>query len=278
LKKKQSPKPVIVSELFPELLGSLIDLLGQLSRKEWQADTVCTPWSVKDVCLHLLGSDIGGLSWRRDGFSIFNEIECFDHLVQLINQHNTNWVKCTQHISPELLIDLLKMTGEQTSEYFQSLDPFELGVPVDWVGPDPAPNWLDLAREYTERWHHQQHIRDAVRKPGMTEPKFLSPILDTFVLALPRTFETVQAENGTSIQLTIQGKVSKEWVLLKENSGWKLFEGSQERNHASIVLEDEIAWRVFTKGITNAEARNQAEIRGDHVLAARVLKTVSIIA
>ena len=36
---------------------------------------------------------------------------------------------------------------------------------VNWAGPEPAPIWLDPAREYTERWVHQQHIRDAVRNP-----------------------------------------------------------------------------------------------------------------
>ncbi|HEX3202686.1 MAG TPA: hypothetical protein VHW42_12245 [Actinomycetes bacterium] len=42
--------------------------------------------------------------------------------------------------------------------------------PVSWVGPDPAPNWLDVAREYSERWTHQQQIRDAAEIPGRDGP------------------------------------------------------------------------------------------------------------
>jgi uncharacterized protein (TIGR03083 family) len=272
------PKPIVVADLFPELLDSLIDLLGGLSKEEWDTATICKPWSVKDVCLHMLGGDISNLSWKRDGFSVFSEIESYDHLVQLLNQHNANWVKSTQHFSPELIIDMLKFTGDRVTEYFQSLDPFELGVTVDWVGPDPAPNWLDLAREYTERWHHQQHIRDAVGKPGLMEQKFLSPILDAFILALPRSFEDVRAENGTSLQITIKGNVKKDWVLLKEKSQWKLFEESQGTHQASIIMEDDLAWRVFTKGILKGEAKLCAEISGNQELGERVLETVSIIA
>ncbi len=52
-------------------------------------------------------------------------------------------------------------TGEQTNAYFQRVDPFAMGGPVSWAGPEPAPVWLDVAREFTERWHHQQHIRAA---------------------------------------------------------------------------------------------------------------------
>jgi hypothetical protein len=59
---------------------------------------------------------------------------------------------------------------------------------VSWVGPDPVPNWLDVAREYTERWTHQQQARDAVGMPGLREPTFMAPVLATFVHALPQAF------------------------------------------------------------------------------------------
>jgi len=78
-----TPKPVMVADLFPELLESLINLLGGLTKEEWDTPTLCASWSVKDVCLHMLGGDIGNLSWKRDGFSVFSEIESYEHLVQL---------------------------------------------------------------------------------------------------------------------------------------------------------------------------------------------------
>ena len=110
------------------------------------------------------------------------------------------------------------------------------------------------------------------------EQKFLSPILDAFILALPRSFEDVRAENGTSLQITIKGNVKKDWVLLKEKSQWKLFEESQGTHQASIIMEDDLAWRVFTKGILKGEAKLCAEISGNQELGERVLETVSIIA
>ncbi len=85
-------------------------------------------------------------------------------LVAAIDRQNAVWVTGARRISPRLLIELLEMTGELTEAYFTSLDMTALGMPVDWAGPEPAPVWLDVAREYTERWVHQQHIRDAVGK------------------------------------------------------------------------------------------------------------------
>ena len=51
--------------------------------------------------------------------------------------------------------------------------------PIDWAGPEPAPIWLHVAREYTERWVHQQHIRDAVGRPGLNERRWLGPVLES---------------------------------------------------------------------------------------------------
>ncbi len=118
-----------------------------------------------DVARHLLADDVGMLTRRRDGYRGANvSINGWEELVAFIDRQNALWVEATQRIGPRLLVDFLKLTGEQVSTFFQSLDPDALGVPVDWAGPERAPVWLDLAREYTERWHHQQHIRDASRQ------------------------------------------------------------------------------------------------------------------
>jgi hypothetical protein len=274
----KTPEPILVAELFPSLLDGLICLLESLSEDEWDYPTACTPWSVKDVCVHLLGGDLNNLSWKRDGFSVFPPIESWDHLVRLLNEKNQLWVRATWHFSPRLIIDLLRFSGDKVTTYFQSLDPFEMGVPVAWVSSEPAPVWLDLAREYTERWHHQQHIRDAVNKPGFKESKYLSPILDAFILALPRTFEVIPAKPGTSLQIQITGNVDRNWILLKESRQWMLYEGSEGEHEASIILEDDLVWRIFTKGILKDQARKHVVIKGNPELGERILETVSIIA
>jgi hypothetical protein len=45
-----------------------------------------------------------------------------------------------------------------------------------------------------------------------------------------------------------------------------------------VTLDDQVAWRLFTKGISVAEARDSASIDGDAALAECVFATVSILA
>ncbi|MCW5849944.1 MAG: maleylpyruvate isomerase family mycothiol-dependent enzyme [Anaerolineae bacterium] len=185
----QPVQPILVVDLFPPLLEGLLALLDGLSEVDWDRLTACAGWSVKDVADHLLGGDLSMLSRRRDSYHLnVGDLSAWETLVQFINTWNRDWVTATRRLSPRVTRELLAWAGPQVSALFASQDPFALGGPVSWAGPDPAPVWLDLAREYTERWHHQQHIRDAVGRPGFTEPHFMAPVLDAFVRALPHTY------------------------------------------------------------------------------------------
>jgi uncharacterized protein (TIGR03083 family) len=274
----KSPEPVIVATLFPEIHEKLIALLKNLSANDWQKPTVCTNWSVKDVALHLLGVDVGNLSRRRDGNVSNASVNSWGELVTFVNDWNQSWVSAADRMSPHLLIDLLVLVGSQMCEYFQELDPYSMGDAVVWAGPEPAPVWLDLAREYTERWHHQQHIRDAVRIPDLKQPKYFSPVLESFAWALPRTYYETIADENTSVTLTITGQAGGRWSVLRNNMTWKLYSGAPSESIAEVIIDQDIAWRLFTRGISQNAAREQIIFKGDQALGLKILEMVSIIA
>src|ERR1700730_15622756 len=134
----KTPEPILVADLFPHVLDSLLEVLSGLTAEDWTRPTACALWSVKDVALHLLGGDVGILSRKRDAFGD-KSIMSWEELVALINRLNETWVNATRRMSPRLLCGLLKHTGEQVCDYFKSLDPFAIGSAVDWAAPDPAP-------------------------------------------------------------------------------------------------------------------------------------------
>jgi uncharacterized protein (TIGR03083 family) len=273
----RTPQPIIVVDLFPEILEALISLLSGLSTADWEKPTACTSWSVKDVALHLLGDDVAMLSSGRDGHPSPVSVHNWQELVTFVNAWNEGWVQATRRLSPRLLVDLLQLTGLQVCAYFRSLDPYAIGRPVSWADPDPAPVWLDLAREYTERWHHQQHIRDAVGRCGLKKPRFLAPVLDAFVRALPHTFSETDAVDGAGLALTISGAAGGQWFLLRQGEGWNLYVDVQREAHAEVIVDADVAWRIFTRGLSKDEARDRVTIVGDQSLGTKVLDMVSII-
>lgn len=275
----KSPEPVLTAHLFPKLRQHLLSLLSSLSGQDWQQPTSAGKWNVKDVALHLLSGDIGNLSRRRDQHSLPGPATSeWKDLVAFINSINESWVVAGQRISPRVLCDLLAHVGPQMDAYFQSLDPLALGGAVNWAGPEPAPQWLDVAREYTERWHHQQQIRDATEKPGLYEPRLFAPVLDTFVRALPYAFRNVDAADGTFVQLTITGPGGGDWAVRKSAAKWELLTGKAPGAAAEVTLRSEDAWKIFTRGIRGAEALRRAGIAGDSFLGSKIVEMVSVIA
>ncbi len=276
--KMKQPEPILVLELFPELRRKLLELLASLAPQEWALPTACSEWSVKDVAAHLLGGDVGMLSRRRDAFTPPGKPPAhWGELVALINRLNREWVAAARRMSPRVLCDLLAHTGPQVEKYFASLDPFAIGVPVDWAGPERAPVWFDLAREYTERWHHQQQIREATGRPDLTERRLFAPVLDTFVRGLPYTFRDVQAPEGATVKLTVTGPAGGQWMLARERRTWRLCLAAGENASAEAAITQDDAWRLFTKGLGKEEARARATFLGDAALAAKALDLVAVI-
>ena len=192
-----TPAPVLVLDLFPAERAALVALLEALSLDDWFRPTVAGDWTVKDIAAHLVADDLGRVSSSRDDHRQ-PWVPADEPLKAYIDRRNAEWVTAMRRLSPRVLRSLLEFGGQETQRLFESVDPFALGSPVDWAGPQPAPNWLDLARELTERWHHQQQIREAVGAPLLNDETFLRPVLATFARALVPPFRDVDASVGTS--------------------------------------------------------------------------------
>lgn len=278
----QPAGPIMVLDLFPQERRQLLELFSDLSEEDWDTPTICQGWTVKDIGLHLFGDDIGYLSGKRDRFNnpFFRnkDMHAWESLVKNLNEANELWVKAAERISPKLLSDLLALTGKQFYEYLQSLDPMAIDGVVSWAGPDPAPLWLDIAREYTERWLHQQQIRDAVNKPGLKEKRFFHPVLDTFVRALPHTYKDIPVADMIVIQFGVTGEAGGTWYLVGEAKRWSLYTAVELQPIAIVTMDQETCWRLFTKGMNKDQAKANTTIEGDQKLGEKIFDTVSIIA
>jgi uncharacterized protein (TIGR03083 family) len=267
-------------ELFPGLSRNLVEVLRSLSASEWGAPTVCGPWTVKDVAAHLLGGSLGRL-WLPEEKTAAGKGAAlsFAELLALINDKNDDWVQSARRISPHMLVDLLEMTDKRLYRHFKTLDEnAPASANVAWAGEERSANWFDAAREYTEKWLHQQHIRAAVGRPLLVSRKWLYPVLDTFLRALPYTYREVDAGEGAVLVVRIRGRAGGSWSLRRERQGWQLYAGADRAALARVELDADLAWRLFTKGIAAAMAEQSARVRGDQALGRVLFEMVSIMA
>lgn len=272
-----------VVPLFPEERAALLELLRSLTDAQWTLPTVCTGWSVKDIAAHLVADDLGRLSHGRDGYSAArldpNPGEDFEAvLLDFINAQNEAWVAATRRMSPRVVMDLLEWTGDETQAYFESLDPEAPGLPVSWAGQSESPNWFDLAREYTERWHHQAQIREAVGAPMLYDERLFAPVIDTKANAVPHALRGTAAEDGTIVRLVVQSSFVRSYDVVRSEPEWRLCRVTEAPTAAAVTMDGDTFWRLFTHSIPRADAMARSEVSGDAALTDAVFDSLAIIA
>ena len=172
----------VILDVYRPERDTLVALLGGLTPSEWDRPTECPAYTVKGVATHVLGDDLSLLSRQRDaaqdGLSLLAPEMPEADFRAVLDAFNDRWVATTRFLSTTLLLELLRLTGEWTAAYYESVDPDAPGEPVGLFGAGrdaTSAFWQAIAREYLERWVHHSQIRRALGLPSLSEQRFLGP-------------------------------------------------------------------------------------------------------
>jgi uncharacterized protein (TIGR03083 family) len=265
--------PIDVLPYFSKEEQALMTLLGALTEEDWRRPTGCAGWTVKDLAAHLLGGKVGRLSRSRDGHT--SEAprpgESFPRFIDRINEE---WVVACRRLSTDVLLTMMYEFMGQTTEYWAKLDLDADGEPVTWAGDEPAPRWLDAARDYSEFWVHHVQIREALEHTRL-EAEYAEPIADTFVRALPHTLRDVETRVGKQVGYTVTG--AGKWYARRERDGWVLDRGAPPSRSplAAVTTDLDTFWRLCTR---NAPDLSRVKTSGDENVCEAMLDMTSIIA
>jgi uncharacterized protein (TIGR03083 family) len=276
----QPLQPVLTAPLFRPLLDSLLALLRTLSADDWHRPTVPGRWRVRDVAAHLLDGDLRRLAACRDAHLVDpgRPIASDRDLAGFINRLNASGVDYATRLSPRLLTELLAVTGGWVAELVEAQDPHGRACfAVSWAGETTSENWMDTGREYTERWHHQAQIRDALGVRLLLEPRWLDPLMDISVRALPVAYAALDAPDGTAISLVIRGTSAPGWTIERNGGRWRLLSGVPDAPHAGVMLEADAAWRLFYNALPEPAVTAPLAVEGDRALLQPLLTARSVI-
>lgn len=273
----QPPAPMLVADRLPVVDERLLSLLRGLTPDEWDRPTVVPGWKVRHVAAHLLDTQVRKLSVVRDGHVPTSLEPPPKDLVDLINRLNAEGVAFYSRLSPQVLVTLLEAASRESCAFHLALDPFATATfAVSWAGESQSPNWFDTARELTERWLHQQQIRDAVNQQGILVPDLYHPVLECFMRSLPYTYRNVTGDPGTCLEVRVTGDCGGSWFLCRGRT-WELSVSAHGQKVADVEIPPAIAWRIFTKCITRPEAEKRIRLEGQVRLARHVVNALAIV-
>jgi uncharacterized protein (TIGR03083 family) len=274
-------RPILTAPLFEELDDHLIALLEDLGEDDWQRPTIVPRWNVKQIAAHLLDTALRRLSLDRDRPPTTHAGSAIDAegLKPLVDGMNARGVAVYGTLSGRVLVSLLRVATRELRDFFLARDPMQPAAwAVSWAGEEHSINWFDTAREFTERWHHQQQIRLAVARPGILTPRLYGPVLDCFMRALPFAYRAVPSTIGTGVRIRIAGDCGGEWLLRRDDDHWQLVDPAVPLVViATTTIPQDLAWQIFTKAIPASTARSLVSIEGDERLGATVLHMIAIV-
>ncbi len=253
--------PISVGEPFRRVNAALLELLEGLPADAWARPTVHPNRSVKDLVAHLLHGSLRRVTGCRDRYVAerqhFDDVQALTDFIQSDNQR---FMQGMFRISPQILIELLRFYDPIVLELFAELDPMAPGVGVAWAGEWSSPNWFDVAREYTEKWHHQQQLRDATEQAPLYAGELLSPVLETFARGFPHALRGVAVPVGAALSIETVGAIALGWTLERQAEGWLLRGGLAEDCALRLRVPAEVAWRPWTKSMTPEQALGHIQV------------------
>jgi hypothetical protein len=278
--------PILVADLFPEVSSRLVELLRSLSDDDWHLPTVSSRRRVKDIASHLLDGSLRRLSMQRDGYEPLGpraQQRKNEPLLGYLNRLNDEWETGSRHLSPNVLTELIEWADAQVADLFHSLDMHATAhFPVVLAGETESENWMDVGRDYTEKWHHTQQIFDAVGRPStIMTPRFARPCLDIFMRALAFTFQSVHAASGVAVVVKVVGETGGVWQVVRQDRGWEQISETPTSPNAVVIMDHDTAWKLVTKRRSREAIRQQfpnIRIEGDASLGQHVLDMVSVMA
>ena len=264
---------------FRKVNQRLLELLRDLDSDDWAKPTAIPTRDVKDLAAHLLQGSLGRVTSLRDGYRRSTPpINDYKSLVDFIQLCNREFMTGMKRVSSEIITELIAIYDEKVVALFEAADPHEQGLGVAWAGENVSKNWFDIAREYTEKWHHQQQIRDATSHPPLYDEELFTPVLETFARGLPFAFRKLNLLPGYRVFVETSGAVNCGWTLVRGNDSWTLWQGKIESANTTVSIPADVAWRVWTKSMGRVDAKAKIHFSGEESVADAVVSFVAIMA
>jgi hypothetical protein len=95
--------------------------------------------------------------------------------------------------------------------------------------------------------------------------------------ALPFAYRDRSGDPGTHLRFNVAGDCGGSWYLYRDGDRWVQVDVPEGRQVSETTIPQDIAWRVFTKGIDRQAATSQVTVTGDRDLGSHVMTMIAIV-
>jgi uncharacterized protein (TIGR03083 family) len=273
-----SVEPFDPLPFFLPLNQQLVSLLSTLTSEQWRSPSGVGRWTVHNLASHILDGALRRLAAQRDGWQAppTTPIQGYTGLVAYVNDLNAAGVAGLSTWSPRQLIEAFERTEPEVVALFQSRAfDAEAFWPVAWAGERQSQHWMDVARDLTERWHHQQQLRVALGAPELTDAATTHAVLRTWFAGLPFAFRKTAGQAGEVLHVVVAGTGGGTWAMQYAHQ-WEWTHESTPTT--TLTISASVLWRLYSKLLSPDSARADLRITGNAALAEPLLHYLPFLA
>ncbi len=253
--------PFEVAPLLRLERARVLELLRGLDEAAWSRPTPCPAWDVHELVLHIVGTDLGTVSWLRDahrGSSPPPDVDG-EGFIAWLDALQLEWVTGARRISPRLAVELLGLLGASVAETIAARDPAVLDAHVSWASDLVVPRWLDHGRELTEYWIHRQQIREALGHATDGRADLLEPVLEILLWAVPHhmpdpRYRHVGDPEVRVVEVRCVDLDSLRSTYRSDDRSWHRVEAAAAAPDAVVAGSAEQLWRWLTNNLSTHDA------------------------
>jgi len=249
-------------------------LLSSITESDFDRQTPCPGWSVRDVVSHLIGFELmlAGVAAPE------MPSEVPKHVRNDIGKINEAFVFERRERSKSEMLQEFREVTRATLLRLQGLDQAAWDT-VGWSPEGQAPYHRFIETRILDSWIHLQDLRDALALPEDDHGIGEEIVVNRFEAALPYVIgKKAQAPEGSRVRVNLEGRVGRSIEIEIQGGRARAAEGPGEPN-LEISTPVALFWRRAA-GRISAEAfllADETDVQGDKQLAQRIVEALAIM-
>ncbi len=200
----ETPKTRVV-DLQIAVFGALDDLCGSLTPAEWDRDTDCPGWTVKDNLSHIVGTEEMLLGREAPSHEVAG-VDDLPHIHNPIGASNEIQVDYRRPWPPERVLENFREVVAERTAALRGLAENDLAAD-SWTPVGPGTLHDLIAIRIMDCWVHEQDIRRATGKPGGLEGPVANHAFKRHAQAIPFVVgKKAGAPDGSTVVIEVEGQ------------------------------------------------------------------------
>ncbi len=268
-------EPVV--DHLAQVWASVVEAGERLDAGQWERETDCPGWSVKDQLSHLIG--IEHMLLGDPAPPALTELP--PHVHNDFGAVNESWIEARRAVpGDEVLAEFVDVT-DQRLRALAAMGAAEFDE-VGWSPVGQVPHRRFMETRVLDSWAHEQDIRRAVGRPGGRNGPVEDIVLDQCARAMPYVVgKRVAPPDGTRVLFVVTGVLGRS-ISVSVAGGRASIDDTPPGGEPAVILDmdQDTFWRLGFGRVAAGDAMAGGHVRmdGDIALGRRVLESMAFMA